>query len=126
MEAFLVLLFGCVAGGGLVLFFHPKAAFVPMDADVPPEAVGRARWMFLGFALMALGQGVLLAGNLASAPAGFRFAASTVLLLGGFAAMAWSFRGMRRMKQERLRMMRERHAAELRDLAARETSRPTD
>lgn len=119
MEAFLVLLLGGVAGGSLLMFFHPKAAFVPMDADVPPEAVGRARWLFLGFALMALSQGVLLAGDLANMPDRFRFAATAVLLLAGFTAMAWSIRGLRRLKHERLRMMRERHSAELQELSAR-------
>jgi hypothetical protein len=119
LEAYLVLLFGVVAGGCLVLFLHPKAAFVPMDGDVPREAVGQERWMFLGLSLMALGQGVLVAGAFANPPARFRFAATAALFLAGVAAMAWSLRGMRRLKQERLRMMRERHAAELARLEAR-------
>jgi len=36
-----------------------------------------------------------------------------------------SFRGMRRLKQERLRLMRERHAAELQERAARH-NQPVD
>lgn len=119
MDAFLVLLFGVVAGGCLVMFFHPQVGFRPIDDDVPLEALGRARWMFLGWSLMALGQAVVVAGGFANTPAELRLTSAIALLLTGFTAVAWSIRGLRRLKHERLRLMRERHAAELRELSAR-------
>jgi hypothetical protein len=45
---------------------------------------------------------------------------ATVLLVAGVAAMAWGHRGMSRLKQERLNMMRERKAAELAAIQTRQ------
>lgn len=106
------------AGAALVMFFYPEVAFRPIDDDVPADGVRQQRWFMLGLFFMMLSQSLSLAARMAEVPEAIGLTLMSVTMATGIVSMAWGIRGSRRLKQERLRLMRERHAAELRELTA--------
>lgn len=125
MEVFLLLFTAMTAGAALVMFFYPEVAFRPIDDDVAPGAVRQQRWFMLGLFFMMLSQSLSLAARMAEVPEAIGLTLMSVTMAAGVASMAWGFRGSRRLRQERLRLMRERHAAELRELTERH-NQPAD